>query len=256
MREGAMKALLIVGPLTILATPAMSIGQNSFSGTWKVDFNAAMPRKVNVGLLQNGIYKCTSCNPTVDVKADGKDQPVKGQSYDTISVKIVDPRTVEEIEKKNGQVVSDEKFTVSIDGNTVTDEFGNWKLFMSRLEKTPTGAHQLSGSWQPLKMESISDRELLVTYRLEGESFSMSRPTGQSYSAKLNGADAPYKGDPDTNAVALKRIDANTIEETDKLNGKAISVTRLTLAPSRKSMTVTVKDLQDNSVNEFAMQKQ
>jgi hypothetical protein len=42
------------------------------------------------------------------VKADGKDQPVKGQQYDTISIKIVDSRTVEEIEKKNGQVVSDE----------------------------------------------------------------------------------------------------------------------------------------------------
>src|SRR4029077_15156843 len=170
-------------------------------------------------------------SPNVYVKADGKDQPVKGQPYDTISIKIVDSRTVEEIEKKNGQVVSDERFSVSHDGNTVTDEFGNWKLIMSRVEKAPLGAHELSGSWQPVKMESISDKELLVTYKLEGESFSMSRPTGQSYSAKLNGVDAPYKGDSDTNGVALKLIDKNTIEETAKLNGKAVSVTRLTVAP-------------------------
>jgi hypothetical protein len=140
----------------------------------------------------------------------------RDRQYDTISIKIVDPRDVEEIEKKNGQVVSDEKFTVSQDGKTITDEFGNWKLIMSRVEKAPTGAHELSGSWQPLKMESISDKELLVTYKLEGDTLSMSRQSGQSYTAKLNGTDAPYKGDPDTNGVALKRINKNTIEETTK----------------------------------------
>jgi hypothetical protein len=256
MREGAMKALLIAGSLAMLATPLVSIAQSNFDGTWKVDFNAAVPKKVNVWLLRNGTYRCTSCNPAIDVKADGNDQPVKGQPYDTISVKIVDPRTVEEIEKKNGSVVSDEKLTVSRDGKTITDEFGNWKLIMSRVEKAPAGAHALSGSWQPLKMESTSDKELLVTYKLEGQSFSMSRPTGQSYLANLNGADAPYQGDSDTNGVALKRIDKNTIEETAKLNGKPVSVTRLTVAPDGKSMTVTVKDLQDGSANEFAMQKQ
>jgi hypothetical protein len=251
-----MRAFLIVGSLVVLATPAASSAQSSFNGTWKVDFNSAMPKKVNVWLLQNGTYKCTSCNPIVDVRADGKDQPVKGQPYDTISVKIVDSRTVAEIEKKNGSVVSDERFTVSHDGNTVTDEFGNWKLIMSRVEKAPTGAHELSGSWQPLKMDSISDKELLVTYKLEGETFSMSRPTGQSYSAKLNGPDAPYKGDSDTNGVALRRIDKSTIEETAKLNGKVVSVTRLTVARDGRSMTVSVKDLQDGSTNQFAMQKQ
>jgi hypothetical protein len=256
VQGGMMRGLLITGFLAMLGTPVASIAQTSFNGTWKVDFNPAMPKKINVWLLQNGSYKCTSCSPIVDVRADGKDQPVKGQPYDTISVRIVDSRTVEEIEKKNGSVVSYEKFTVSHDGNTVTDEFGNWKLIMSRVEKALVGAHELSGSWQPLKMESISDNELLVTYKLEGEVFSMSRPTGQSYSAKLNGADAPYKGDSDTNGVALKRIDNNTIEETDKLNGKVVSVTRLTVAPDGKSMTVSVKDLQDGSTNQFAMQKQ
>jgi hypothetical protein len=251
-----MRGLLVAGSLAMLTTPAASIGQSSFNGTWKVDFNSAMPKKVNVWLLQNGTYKCTSCSPIVDVRADGKDQSVKGQPYDTISVKIVDSRTVEEIEKKNGQVVSDEKFTVSDDGNTVLDEFGNWKLIMSRIEKSTTGAHELSGSWQPLRMESISDKELLVTYKLVGDTLSMSRPSGQSYRAKLNGTDAPYKGDPGTNAVALKRIDKNTIEETAKRNGKVVSVTRMAVGSDGKSMTVSVRDAQDGTTNQFTMVKQ
>jgi hypothetical protein len=251
-----MRGLLIAGSWVMLAMPAATIGQSSITGTWKVDFNSAMPKKVNVWVLQDGSYKCTSCSPFVDVRADGNDQPVKGQPYDTINIRIVDPRTVEEIEKKNGQVVSDEKFTVSQDGKTVTDEFGNWRLIMGRVEKAPAGAHELSGSWQPMKMESISDKELLVTYKLEGDTLSMSRPSGQSYKAKLNGTVAPYKGDPDTNGVALKRIDKNTIEETTKLNGKLVSVTRMAVGSDGKSMTVSVQDAQDGTTNQFTMLKQ
>ena len=251
-----MKGLLIAGSLVMLATPGSSIGQSSFNGTWKVDFESAMPKKINVWLLQNGTYKCTSCSPTIDVKADGKDQPVNRQPYDTISVKIVDHQTVEEIEKKNGQAVSDEKLTVSNNGNTVTDEFGNWKLTMTRIANAPTGAHILSGSWQPVKIESISDKELLVTYRLEGDTLSMSRPSDQSYTAKLNGTDAPYKRDPDTNGVTLKRIDKNTIEETAKLNGKVVSVTRLAVGSDGKSMTLSVQDVEDGTTNRFTMRKQ
>jgi len=56
--------------------------------------------------------------------------------------------------------------------------------------------------------------------------------------------------------VALKRIDKNTIEETDKLNGKVVSVTRLTVAADGRSMSVSVKDLQDGSTNESTLQKQ
>jgi hypothetical protein len=255
-RGGTMKISLIAQALIALTMPAAVVAQNSFTGTWKVDFNSAMPRKVNVWLLQNGTYRCTSCSPTIDVKADGKDQPVSGQPFDTISVKVVDHRTVEEIEKKKDQVISDEKFTISDDGNTVTDEFGNWKLIMTRIEKAPAGTHALSGSWQPLKVESVSDKELLVTYRLVGDTLRMSRPTGASYTAKLNGPDAPYKGDPDTNSIAVKRISKNTIEETYKLNGKIVSVARMTVGSDGKSMDVSMKDMQDGSTNQFTMRKE
>ena len=251
-----MKRPLIAGSLIVLVMPFALMAQSSFDGTWKVDLNSAMPTKVNVWLLQNGTYRCTSCVPTIDVKADGQDQQVTGQPYDTISVKVVDPQTVEEIEKKNGQVVSDEKFTVSRDGNTTTDEFANWKVSMVRVTKGPPGSHALSGSWKPLKMESISDKELLITYKIEGDTLNMSRPTGESYTAKLDGTDAPYKGDPDTNGVSVNRIDKNTIEETDKLNGKVLSIARMTVAPDAKSMTVSSKDVQDGTTSQLTMHKE
>ena len=95
-----MKRLLIAGLLITFWLVPGSNAQSSFGGTWKVDFKAAMPTKVNVWLLQNGTYKCTSCAPIIDVKADGKDQPVKGQPFDTISVTVVDDHTVKETKIK------------------------------------------------------------------------------------------------------------------------------------------------------------
>jgi hypothetical protein len=233
-----MRRLLLFGLLHRIVIPATP-AQPGFNGTWKVDFQSAMPTKVNVWLLKNGSFSCTSCTPTVEVKADGKDQSVKGQQYDTIRIEVVDSQTVREVEKKNGQVISDEKFTVSEDGKTSTDEFGNWKLTLTRIASGPADGHKLSGSWKPVKMDAISDRELVVNYKLQADTFSMSRPTGQSYTAKLDGPDGVYVGDPDINGVALRRTSKDIIEEIDKKNGKAMSVTTLTLSKDGRSLTVS-----------------
>jgi hypothetical protein len=237
-----------------LAVPVSVLAQSGFDGTWIVDFQAAMPTKVNVWVLKDGMYRCASCSPAIEVKADGKDQAVAGQGFDKISVEVVDSKTVREVEKKNGEIVSDEKFSLSDDGETATDEFGNWKLTLVRVQKGPAGTHGLSGSWKPVKMEAVSERELLVSYKLEGDVFSMSRPTGQSYAAKIGDGDAVYRGDSDVNGVAVKRVGARSIEETDKKDGKVVGVTTLTLAADGKSMKVAMKDV-DGSVNEFVMRK-
>jgi hypothetical protein len=71
-----------------------------------------------------------------------------------------------------------------------------------------------------------------------------------------NTTDAPYKGDPDTKGVALKRIDKNTIEETTKLNGEVVSLTRMAVGSDGKSMTVPVQDAQDGTTNQFTILKQ
>lgn len=74
VRERTMNNPLIFGSLLVLAVPVSSVAQNGFDGTWKVDFQSAMPTKVNVWLLKDGMYSCTSCSPSIEVKADGKDQ--------------------------------------------------------------------------------------------------------------------------------------------------------------------------------------
>ena len=96
---------------------------------------------------------------------------------------------------------------------------------------------------------------LLFTYKSGGDSLSYSTPTGQSYTAKLDSTDAPYVGDPGTTSVSLKRI-GDSIEETDKRDGKVISVSKMTVAPDGKTMTIVVDDKLHGTSSTYVAVKQ
>ena len=251
-----------------LLMPAMAMAQSSFDGTWKVDMKSAkFPTKPDVYLLQDGTYHCKTCVPPVDVKADGKDQKVSGHPYyDMMSIKVVDARTIEQTYKKNGKTVVTSKTWVSADGNTMMFEFTDssatnaapvtGKGESTRVAKGPAGSHAISGSWRTSKMDSVSDNGLTFTNKVDGDTLSMSTPTGQGYTAKLDGTEAPYKGDPGTTSLSLKKVDKNTIEETDKRDGKVISVSRMTVAADGKSMTIAVDDKLHGTSSQFVAVKQ
>ena len=249
-----MKKSLLSALMLCLMTPVVAIAQDALDGTWKVDITKAeMPKKPDVYLLQDGMYHCKTCVPPVSVKADGTDQSVSGHPYyDTKSVKVVDDRTIEETDKKDGKTVTTSKTTVSADGKTATFEFSDssassgqpvtGKGELTRVAKGPAGSHAISGSWRTTKFESLSDNGATFTYKIEGDALNMSTPTGQSYSAKLDGTDSPFKGDPGVTSVSVKRMGKNSIEETDKRDGKVISVSRNTVSGDGKTMTIAWSD--------------
>jgi hypothetical protein len=54
----------------------------------------------------------------------------------------------------------------------------------------------------------------------------------------------------------VKRIDENTIEETDKRAGKVVSVTRLTISADGKTLSVSISDKLQGSSMQFVAAKQ
>src|SRR6266404_5458448 len=260
--------LMAVAFLVGLLMPATARAQSPFDGTWKVDLKSAkFPEKPDVYLLQDGMYHCKTCVPSVDVKADGQDHEVSGHPYyDMVSIKVADDRTIEETDKKNGKVVATSKTWASADGNKLMFEFTDssatnadpvtGKGEETRVAKGPAGSHAISGSWRASKMESVSDNGLVFTYKVAGDSLTMTNLTGQSYTAKLDGTDAPYKGDPGTTSVSVKKLDTNKMEETDKREGKVISIARMTLSADGKSMTIAVDDKLHGTTMQFTALKQ
>jgi hypothetical protein len=262
-----MKKSLLLASLLVFLTPIISRAQSSIDGNWKFDVNKIkMPEKPDVYLLQDGMYHCKTCVPPVDVKADGQDQKVSGHPYyDTIVVRVVDDRTVEFTYKRGDKTVGTYKTVVSADGNTSTTEFSDssastepvtGKGDATRVTKGPSGAHAISGSWRNTKAESVSDNAMEVTFKVDADTLNMTAPTGQSYTAKLDGSDAPYKGDPGTTSVSVKRISKNVFEETDKRNGKVITIARMTVSTDGKMITMDITDKERGTTMQFIADKQ
>src|SRR5215469_3878283 len=102
-----MRKLLLLAMGMLLLMPGMVAAQSPFDGTWKIDLDkSSSSRKPDVFLLQNGMYSCKSCVPPFEVKADGQDHAVPGQTYfDAVAINVINDHQTEEIYQKNGKVV-------------------------------------------------------------------------------------------------------------------------------------------------------
>jgi len=246
-----MRRLILVACLTSISLLAMA--QSPFDGTWKINTNTIQyPEKPDVYLLQNGMYDCKSCVPPVHVKADGTDQKVTGYPYfDTESVKVIDDRNVETTAKKDGKVVGTAKRSVSSDGSTLTVDWaysgnpsggtqsGNYTS--KRVAKGPEGANQISGSWRTEK-EQDSDAVLTWTNKTSANALTMTTPTGQSYTAKLDGTETPMKGDPGVSTVQVKMLGKDTLEQINLRDGKVIGISKMTVSADGKTAKLIYED--------------
>jgi GH15 family glucan-1,4-alpha-glucosidase len=250
----------------LLLAPASLAAQSPFDGIWRTNMDQAkLSPKPYVFALDKGIYDCSSCSPKIHVKADGQDQSVTGQSYDAISVREVDPKSIAITTKKNGKTVSEQTRTVSDDGNTLTlkntthpengDQTVTAEVTFTRIGKAPVGVNGTSGSWRVNKVNE-SENGLTTTFKGDGSELSMSTPTGVSYTAKLDGKDYPVKGSYFYNSVSLKRVDDRTIEETDKRDGKVVEVAKMTVSPDGKKMTVVAEDKLTGRTSTYVAEKQ
>jgi hypothetical protein len=84
----------------------------------------------------------------------------------------------------------------------------------------------------------------------------MSDPNGNSYDAKFDGKDYPIEGDPGHTMVSLKRIGNDTIEETDKRDGKVVGVAHMAVSKDGKSIQVDYTDKLHGTKSAYTMEKQ
>jgi hypothetical protein len=256
-----------LGALMILGN--VGFAQDLISGTWKIDLNKVdFPKKPDVYLLEGGMYSCKTCTPPYTVKADGTDQAVTGHPYfDSVAIKVVNDHEIDETDKKGGKVVGTSTTTISADGKkamwTFTDASDTnggppvtGKGESVLVEPGPAGSHKVSGSWRIGKMDTMSDNGLVWSYMKMGDSLMMTSKTGQSYTAKLDGTEAPMKGDPGVTSVEVKMPSKSVLVETDKRDGKVISVMTLTVAPDGKTAKASVEDKLEMRTTSFDIVKQ
>ena len=258
-----MKKLLLA--ITVLA-PALLFAQSPFDGTWKTDMDKAKfsPKPITFS-TSNGMYDCSSCAPKINVKADGTDQPVTGQAYDTIAVKEVDPHSIQITTKKNGKTTLEQSRTTSDDGKTLhvkstshppdSDKPVMSEADLERIGKAPSGANATSGSW---KIKKVKEEEngLLDTYKGSGDELTWSTPTGETWTAKMDGKDYPVKGMYAYDMVSLKQAGNSGIELSYKRGGQLITVDKMSLSPDGKTMTTVSENKLTGRVSTYVAHKQ
>lgn len=262
-----MKNSFFAGLLALLLVPVAAMAQSPFDGTWKVEMSSVQwPTKPDVMSLQNGMFDCKTCMPPVNIKADGTDQKVTGDPYsDTLSVKVIDDHNIENTAKKDGKVVGTAKGSVSSDGDTLTvawtdsgqptggTQTGTYT--QKRVGKRPVSGSLVSGSWRTEKSD-VSAGALTWTFKITGNELAMTNATGQSYNAKLDGTDAPFKGDPGVTSVSVKKLGKDTVEETRKRDGKVIAIFKNTVSADGRTIKWTNEDKLQGTSTKGVAQKQ
>ena len=81
------------------------------------------------------------------------------------------------------------------------------------------------------------------------------KPTSIDYTATFDGKESPVKGAPAYDTTSLKRIDANTTEQTRKKEGKTVQTATRKISADGKTMTVTTrgKDEAGRTLNTVAV---
>jgi len=156
------------------------------------------------------------------------------------------------------------KATASSDGKTLSDKFTDTtgtqpvtgEMTSTRVSEGPAGSHAISGAWRASKFNTMSNNGLTVTYEGTGDGLKMSDQNGNSYDAKFDGKDYPINGDPGHTMVTLKRIGNDTIEETDKRDGKIVGVYRITISSDGKAIHAEYNDKLHGTTMSFTMEKQ
>jgi hypothetical protein len=255
------KKLLIL----LCLAPSLALAGTAFDGTWKTK-----PDTVRVSgppdayEISQGMYRCTSCVPNIMVKADGMDQKVSGHDYyDSIAIKVVSDHAIETTRKMGGKIMGTDKASVSADGKTLSEEWVDYSGAKpakgsgasKRLSAGPAGSHAISGKWQPDQFGAGSDSLVTVKYESTDNGLKMEW-NGQTYDAKFDGKEYPIKSDPANTMVSLKRIDANTIEETDHRSGKVTDIVRTVASADGKSLSVEDADQIHHTKMTYTMTKQ
>ena len=109
---------------------------------------------------------------------------------------------------------------------------GTWKLNLAKSSFSPGPAPKS----QTLKIEAWGDDGL--KYAADGVGPD-GKPTHAEFQAKFDGKDVPFKGNPDADTLAYKRVDANTIQATTKMKGKTTITAKVVVSKDGKTRTLT-----------------
>jgi len=242
-----LKCALRLVLVACLAAGALAASNDAFVGEWKL--NAAKSKLIDVMKVESAAgnkYAFDFGGGSAEtIAADGTDQP--GIAGTTLSVTIEGPDSWKVIRKKDGRILLTAFWKLSKDGNTLKDdytEFGpdgsssNVKYVYQRT----AGTSGFAGTWEGTS-ETVNAVIVIKVQAYEGDGLSfINASAGVTKNVKFDGKDYPNAG-PNVmagSASTARRVNEDTLEMSDKFNGKIMDTRQIQLSADRKTLTMTV----------------
>jgi len=220
-----------------------------FCGKWKLNmekskFSGEQSKTEDLG---GNKYKFTSGDITETITADGTDQPVHFGR--TIAITPDGPNNWKMVVKKDGKVLSSMTHTLSDGGKTQTIKGtdtkpdGTTSDFNVVLKKV-SGGSGWAGNWESTDVNFTSpDQWEIAPYEADGLTFNTAAYQ-DTISMKFDGKDYEEKGPtvaPGSTSSG-KRLNAHTLDITDKVKGQVMDHTTFEVSPDGKTLTLTVHE--------------
>jgi len=132
---------------------------------------------------------------------------------------------------------------LNVSAAAADQQSGTWKMNPAKSKYNPGPAPKSI----TVKIDSDGDNIKLTSDGIDAAG----NPTHVEFTAKYDGKDYPITGVPNADTIALKRIDASTIESTSKKAGDVVMTVTSVVSKNGKTRTSTFKgkDAQGQDVN-------
>ena len=235
--------------LVCLLAATVYAASDPFCGNWKLNQEKSKisGEQMKIEDLGGNKYKFTFGDVSDTITADGTDQPVHFGR--TTAISAAGPNTWKMVEKKDGKVLTSMTHTLSADGKTQTIKGtdskpdGTTSDYTVALKRVGAGSGW-AGTWESTEVKINSpDQWSIEAYESDGLTFD-SPAYHDTLSMKFDGKDYEEKG-PNVapgSTSSGKRVDAHTLDVTDKVKGEVMDHAKYQVSPDGKTLTLTIHE--------------
>ncbi len=232
--------------LVILMTGWGIAANDPFVGKWKLNpaKSQTAGQWVKVEDLGSNKYRFDNGATPETLVADGKDQPI--QFGGTISLQKTSEATWKTVVKRDGKILSQATWNLSPDGKNMTILTTSTRLDGSTFENEEvysriTGTSGLAGSWEGESEKQSSPSVWEIQPYENGLSF-VHPATKSRLDMRFDGKEYTEQGPTAPIGISTfgKRPNSNTLQLTDKHNGKAMDTAEWSVSPDGNVLTLTI----------------
>jgi hypothetical protein len=258
MPKRSFRWLLVAG----LATGTLWPSNDPFVGKWKLDpSKSKLTDRMKVEVAGPNKYALDFGGGVETIVADGTDQP--GLSGATVSITVEGPDAWKIVRKKDGRTLVTGTWKLSKDGQTLTDVFRANQQDGSTLSLDYVYKRTTPGSGFVATWESTSEQmNSVVEFQIEpyqGDGLTFVTPAAhQTLNLIFDGKDHSNAGPgaPAGPEYSARRLNESTLEITNKIKGEVTDTRLIELSPDFKTLTETVRPVDQDSPNILVFERE